>query len=70
MIGGAEGIKANLFLPSDTLASRIASQYEGATSDLQIASIAYLGVILLVLSVIFNGGARLLVRSVRRGYGR
>lgn len=61
VIGGTEGIKANIFLPSDTLASRIAGQYQGATSDLHVASIAYLGVILLVLTVIFNAVARLLV---------
>lgn len=66
VIGGTEGIKSNIFLPSDTLASRIASQYQGATSELHIASIAYLALILLVLSVIFNGAARLLVRSTQR----
>jgi phosphate transport system permease protein len=68
VVGGTEGIKANIFLPADTLASRIASQYQGATSELQIASIAYLGVILLVMSLIFNGMANLLVRnSASRG---
>lgn len=66
VIGGAEGIKSNIFLPSDTLASRIASQYQGATSELHISSIAYLALILLVLSIIFNGAARLLVRNVQR----
>jgi phosphate transport system permease protein len=62
VIGGTEGVHVNLFLPADTLASRIASQYQGATSALQISSIAYLAVILLVLSVLFNGAARYLVR--------
>lgn len=65
VIGGAEGIHSNIFLPADTLASRIANQYQGATSHLQISSIAYLGAILLVLSVLFNGVARLLVRRVQ-----
>jgi phosphate transport system permease protein len=72
VIGGTEGIHSNIFLPADTLASRIAGQYQGATSQLQISSIAYLGVILLVLSVLFNGVARLLVRragSRLRGSG-
>ncbi len=63
VIGGTEGIRANLFLPSDTLASRIAGQYQGATSDLQIASIAYLGAILLALALLSNGVARLWVRD-------
>ncbi|MEA2506563.1 MAG: phosphate transport system permease protein [Actinomycetota bacterium] len=65
VIGGSEGIHSNIFLPADTLASRIAGQYQGATTQLQISSIAYLGAILLVLSVIFNGVARLLVRNAR-----
>ncbi|MDP9234592.1 MAG: phosphate ABC transporter permease subunit PstC [Actinomycetota bacterium] len=70
VIGGTEGIHSNIFLPADTLASRIAGQYQGATSPLQISSIAYLGAILLVLSVIFNGVARLLVRRAQGGVGR
>jgi phosphate transport system permease protein len=65
VIGGTEGIHSNIFLPADTLASRIASQYQGATSQLQISSIAYLGAILLVFSVLFNGIARLLVRRAQ-----
>ncbi len=69
VIGGTEGIKANIFLPADALASRIAGQYQGATSQLQISSIAYLGVILLALSVVFSGVARLLVRNTQRRSG-
>jgi phosphate transport system permease protein len=67
VIGGAAGIRANIFLPADTLASRIAGQYLAAATELHIASIAYLGVVLLALSLIFNSVARLLVRSVQRG---
>jgi len=62
VIGAALGIHANLFVPGDTLASRIASQYQGAPTALQKSSIFYLGAILLVLSLIFNGVARLIVR--------
>src|SRR6476660_10555904 len=61
VIGAALGIHANLFIPGDTLASRIASQYQGAPTALQKSSIFYLGAILLVLSLIFNGVARLIV---------
>lgn len=70
VIGSTEGIHSNIFLPADTLASRIAGQYQGATSPLQISSIAYLGAILLVLSVIFNGVARLLVRRAQGGVAK
>jgi phosphate transport system permease protein len=39
VIGGALGIHASLFQTADTLASRIASQYQGAVSDLQRSSL-------------------------------
>jgi phosphate transport system permease protein len=56
------GIHASLFGTGDTLASRIASEYEGATTSLQISSLAYLAAILLVLAVLVNVIARLIVR--------
>jgi phosphate transport system permease protein len=64
VIGNTAGIHSNIFLPADTLASRIANTYQGATSALTISSLAYFAVILFVLSLIFNSVARLLVRSV------
>ena len=65
------GIHASLFSTGDTLASRIASEYEGATTSLQISSLAYLAAILLVLAVIVNVAARLIVRrsAVRLPFG-
>jgi phosphate transport system permease protein len=65
------GIHASLFGTGDTLASRIASEYEGATTSLQISSLAYLAAILLVLAALVNVIARLIVRrsSVRLPVG-
>ena len=48
VIGAGNGIHAYLFAPADTLASRIASEYQGATTTIQISSLAYLSAILLV----------------------
>jgi phosphate transport system permease protein len=62
VIGGATGIHASLFHTGDTLASRIASQYVGAANDLQKASLAYLGVILLILAIVVNVIARIIVQ--------
>ncbi len=62
LIGHTPRIGAPLFESGDTLASRIASEYQGATSTLQISSLAYLGAILLVLALIVNVIARLIVR--------
>jgi phosphate transport system permease protein len=62
VIGGATAINRSLFPPADTLASRIASQFQGATSDLQIASLFYLAVILLVIGLVANLLAQWIVR--------
>ncbi len=62
VIGGTLGIHVSLFANGDTLASRIAAQYQGASSNIQIASLVYLALILLVISLITNLGAQLIVR--------
>jgi phosphate transport system permease protein len=52
----------SLFQPADTLASRIASQYQGADPGLPLASLVYLAVILLAITLVTNVAAQLLVR--------
>jgi phosphate transport system permease protein len=69
VIGGGLSFSISVFHPADTLAGRIASQYQGSTSDLQTASLAYLAVILLVMSLIANVAAQLIVRRIRRRMG-
>ena len=54
VIGGGNSINVSLFPPADTLASRIAAQYQGARSTLEVQSLLYLGAILLVISLITN----------------
>ena len=61
VIGGFTGIPTSLFQPGDTLASRIAAQYQGATSNLHVASIVYLALILLVFALLTNFGAQVIV---------
>jgi phosphate transport system permease protein len=66
VIGGTVSIQWSLFETGDTLASRIASQYQGATTKLQVSSIVYLAVILLALSLIANLFAQWIVRHFSR----
>jgi phosphate transport system permease protein len=66
VIGGFPQIRWSLFATGDTLASRIASQYQGATTDIQIASLVYLALILLVFSLLANLLAQGIVRRVAR----
>ena len=69
MIGGGTLIRANLFGGGDTLASKIAASYQGATSNLEVASLIYLALILLVFSLVTNLAAQGIVRRVSRRQG-
>ncbi|MDX6465592.1 MAG: phosphate transport system permease protein [Gaiellaceae bacterium] len=69
VIGGGVFIHWNLFDTGDTLASKIAASYQGAQNNIQIASLVYLGLILLVFSLIMNVSAQVIVRRVARRQG-
>jgi len=62
VIGSATAIHVSFFQPGDTLASRIASQYQGAVSGLQTSSLFYLAGILLVIGLLTNLIAEIIVR--------
>jgi phosphate transport system permease protein len=66
VIGSAVQVKANLFQNGDTLASKIAASYQGATGHLEVPSLVYLAVILLVFSLLANLTAQWIVRRVAR----
>ena len=66
VIGGANSIHISLFAPADSLGSRIAAQYQGATSELQASSILYLGAILMVISLVANVIAQAIVTRFER----
>lgn len=59
-IGAGTAIHASLFASGDTLGSRIAEQFIGAVSKLQIASLFYCALILLVMELAANVGAQLI----------
>ena len=62
VIGNTLGIHISLFSTGDTLASRIASQYQGASTKIQLSAIVYLAAILLVITLIANVFAQMIVR--------
>jgi phosphate transport system permease protein len=62
VIGNFIPLHASLFSPGDTAASRLANQYQGATTNLQIASLIYLALILLVITFITNLGAQRVIK--------
>ena len=66
VIGSGNSISRSLFPPGDTLASRIASTYQGASNDIEVQSLLYLGAILLVLSLITNVSAQAIVNKFQK----
>lgn len=64
VIGGSLSFPSNIYASGNTMASMLASQYQGAATTLQKSSLVYLAVILLVISLITNVGAQLIVRRM------
>jgi phosphate transport system permease protein len=62
VIGGGTRIGWSLFPPADTLASKLASSYQGANPGLEISSLLYLAAILLVIGLLANLLAQIIVR--------
>jgi phosphate transport system permease protein len=54
VIGAGTATHASLFRTGDTLASRIASQFQGAASKLHTSSLFYLAVLLLAIGIVTN----------------
>jgi phosphate transport system permease protein len=69
VIGGSLTRPDSLYAPADTMASRLAAQYAGTATSLQKASLAYLAVILLVISLLTNIVAQVIVRRIQGRLG-
>ena len=61
VIGGLTSIPTSLFASGDTLASRIAAQYQAAATNIHLASIVYLAVVLLAFALLTNFAAQVIV---------
>jgi phosphate transport system permease protein len=64
VIGNRPEIAASLFAPGYTMASVLANEFTEATSDLYVSALVEIGLLLLVVTIVVNGLARLLVWSV------
>jgi phosphate transport system permease protein len=62
VIGNFIPLGHSLFAPGDTIASRVANQYQGASTDRQIAALIYLALVLLVITFITNYVAQRVVK--------
>jgi phosphate transport system permease protein len=66
VIGNRAEISASLFAPSYTMASVIANEFTEATGSLYLSSLAEVGLLLFVVTVLLNILARILVWRVGR----
>jgi phosphate transport system permease protein len=62
VIGGATSFQKSWFAPADTLASKVAANYQSASTRLEASSLIYLAAILLVLALVVNVLAQVIVR--------
>jgi phosphate transport system permease protein len=62
VIGNFIPMKTSIFQPGDTIASRVANQYQGAIDETQIAALIYLALILLVITFLTNVAAQRIVK--------
>ena len=69
VIGGFTGISVNFFSPGNTLASQMAQNYAGLQTALATSSLLYLGLILLVFSILVNLFAQFIVQRAARRQG-
>ena len=63
---GASAIPSSLFSPSQTLASLIANEFNEAVTSLQISALIGLGVVLFLLTIGINIGARVMVSRIAK----
>jgi phosphate transport system permease protein len=69
LIGNRNEISASLFAPGYTMAAAIANEFAEAAKDIHLSALAYVALLLFVVTVLVNAGARLLIWRVARGSG-
>jgi phosphate transport system permease protein len=67
LIGNRHEIAASLFAPGYTMAAAIANEFTEAATDLHFSALTYVALVLFVLTVLVNAGARILIWRVARG---
>lgn len=67
VIGNRPEISASLLAPGYTMASLIANEFTEATNDLHLSALMAVGAMLLLITFIVNGIARVLVYRVSKG---
>jgi phosphate transport system permease protein len=66
VIGNDPSISASLFAPGYTIAAVIANEFMEAGSELHVSALMELALVLLLITAIVNGSARMLVAGVAK----
>ena len=69
LIGNTHDISASLFAPGYTMAAAIANEFAEATTDIHLAALSYVGLVLFGVTLLVNAGARLLIWRLARKSG-
>jgi phosphate transport system permease protein len=67
LIGNRNEISASLFAPGYTMAAVIANEFSEAATEMHFAALAYVALLLFVVTLLVNAAARLLIWRVSRG---
>lgn len=65
VIGNRNDISASLFAPAQTMASIIANEYAEATTNMHLAALAEIGLVLFAVTFLINGIARLMIWKIK-----
>lgn len=69
LIGNRHEISASLFAPGYSMAAVIANEFAEAATDIHLSALTYVALVLFLVTVLVNAGARLLIWRVSRGRG-
>ncbi len=67
LIGNRHDMSLSLFAPGYTMAAVIANEFSEAATPMHYAALTYVALVLFVLTILVNAGARLLIWRVARG---
>jgi phosphate transport system permease protein len=67
LIGNRHDMSASLFAPGYTMASAIANEFSEATTDIHLAALSYVALVLFGVTVLVNALAQLLIWRTGRG---
>jgi phosphate transport system permease protein len=67
LIGNRHDLSTSLFAPGFTMAAAIANEFSEAVTDIHLSALAYVALLLFVVTVVVNALARLLIWRVTSG---